>query len=260
MNSDSIRLALAGAMIGVLALSATVFAQTRPPARQTETTVLYTVEDPAPVLAAADSEKTETIEGSRAFYEGDGGAVPAMAEQNAGPFFVAVRVDEPILGEKLFVCDGMGSPLAGIEPDANGDMALGPLAPGRYAVCRGDETVGAFCLLENAALSDAEGRLWTDGELLHVERFVSGTARLELTLTKSGYFTLMLCDRNGREWYRDLYIADGTRADREEGYFRMVEFRGLPAGLYTIVRLNTPLGQVEVLPGETVSLELTIET
>lgn len=259
MNSDSIRLALAGAMIGVLALSATVLAKASPPASQAEPTMLYAAEAPVPVRAAQDDRTAETADNGKVYYEGDGGAVPAMAAQDAGPFTVAVRVDEPVWGEKLFVCDEMGSPLAEIIPDADGDAVLGPFAPGRYAVCRGTEEVGAFQLLENAALSSAEGRLWTDGELLHLERFIAGTARLELTLAKPGYYTLELCDPNGRDWFRDLYIADGTRPDREEGYVRMVEFRGLPAGLYTAVRQNTPLGQIEVPAGETVSLRLTID-
>ena len=59
-----------------------------------------------------------------------------------------------------------------IPPNRDGDLSLGPLAPGCYGVCRGETVIGAFRLCGNAALGEAEGRLWTDGELLYLD---SGT-------------------------------------------------------------------------------------
>lgn len=285
MNSDSIRLAWAGAMIGVLALTATMAARSRPPTvrRAGETTA---------ALLAAESRQASEPAGAGDFFDPEGEAIPAMAEQTkteqskteqtkteqtgaeqseaeqseaeqagaeAGPFAVALRVTEPILGERLFLCDGSGSPLEELEPDEEGDAVLGPLPPGRYGVCVGAEEIGSFRLLANAALDEAAGRLWTDGELLHLERFVPGTARLRLRLAEPGYYTLLLFDRDGRSWGRDLYIAEDARPEEAEGWLRSLDFRGLPPGLYTVVRRAAPLGQLEVRAGETAVLELRIE-
>lgn len=280
MNSDSIRLAWAGAMIGVLALTATMAARSRPPTvrRAGETTA---------ALLAAESRQASEPAGAGDFFDPEGEAIPAMAEQTkteqskteqtkteqtgaeqseaeqagaeAGPFAVALRVTEPILGERLFLCDGSGSPLEELEPDEEGDAVLGPLPPGRYGVCVGAEEIGSFRLLANAALDEAAGRLWTDGELLHLERFVPGTARLRLRLAEPGYYTLLLFDRDGRSWGRDLYIAEDARPEEAELWLRSLDFRGLPPGLYTVVRRTAPLGQLEVRAGETAVLELRIE-
>lgn len=255
MNSDSIRLAWAGAMIGVLALTATMAARSRPP------TVREAGKTTAELLAAESRQATDPA-GAGDFFDPEGGMIPAMAEQTgaeAGPFAVALRVTEPILGERLFLCDGSGSPLEELEPDEEGDAVLGPLPPGRYGVCVGAEEIGSFRLLANAALDEAAGRLWTDGELLHLERFVPGTARLRLRLAEPGYYTLLLFDRDGRSWGRDLYIPDDARPEEAEGWLRTLDFRGLPPGLYTVVRRGAPLGQLEVRAGETAVLELRIE-
>lgn len=253
MNRESAQLALAGAMIGVLALSATVFAQLHPPELEETTAVL------AAVLETAARNPEEENWSNRE-------AVAVMAEleapkdaSTAGPFSVALRVPDPIPGEKLFVCDGLGCPLDGIEPDWDGDAVLGPFAPGCYSVQRGQTEVGSFCLQSNASISETSGRLWTDGELLYLERYSPGTVRLIITLVKPGYYAVGLCDRDGRTWRGDLYVAEGTEPDADGIWVQTLELQGLPPGRYTAIRQNQPLGQVEVQSGETAELEIKID-
>ena len=147
MNSYSTRLTWAGAMIGVLALTATVFANSRPPdAARTETTAAVQILETA----------------------GEPEAIEAMAPEStaAGPFMVALRVGElPLLG-RIYLCDEAGCPLAELEVDRDGDGVLGPLAPGLYTLWQGGEELGGFRLLGNAALDRVSGQLWTDGEFL----------------------------------------------------------------------------------------------
>lgn len=266
------RLVLAGGMIGLLVLSAAAWRAVRGSAPQAPARA----SDPAAVAVSRASDR----EGGEALASREAGgtaepteaafgenAVPIFAEDAtaeegsaAGPFVVALRVTEAIWGEKLFLCDGTGSPLEEIPPNRDGDLSLGPLAPGRYGVFRGETEIGAFRLYGNAALGEAEGRLWTDGELLHLERFLSGTAGLDLTLDAPGYYSFRLCDQAGREWTRDLYIPDSERPNQGQAYRRTVEFQGLPEGLYTLVYRNTPLGRVEVRAGETAKAAFEIET
>lgn len=269
MNNDSMRLVLAGGMIGLLMLSAAAW---------------YAVRGPAPRAAAAARAETAVPAAASGSRSGEAGAAetgaafgedaaPIFAEDGqagensaaelddpaAGPFTVALRVPEAIRGEKLFVCDETGSPLEEILPDRDGDQTLGPLAPGRYRVFRGETEIGAFRLRTNAALDGTEGRLWTDGELLYVERFVPGTARLLLTLPKPGYYSFRLCDPVGRTWNRDLYIPEGEHPNAGRSYARPLEFRGLPPGAYTFVYRSTPLGQLEVRAEETTEIAFTID-
>ena len=233
MNRESAGLVLTGALLGVLALSATVFARLFPPAR--EETV------PAPAMStAAFAAVRET-------------AAPAVQEQTG-----AEQEAVPVL-EKLFVCDGLGCPLAGIEPDLDGDASVGPLPPGRYSIQRGQTEIGSFTLLENAALSEAEGRAWTDGERLYVERFTPGTVRLTVRLHATGRYTLELRDRDGRSWSRELFIPPGAQADAAGAWVRVLDFQGLPPGLYTAARQNHPLGQTELAAGEIAALEVEID-
>ena len=255
MKTDSMRLVLAGAMIGLLVLSAAAWsavrgpAATRPPARDGDGAALISAERPG----TAGAEPTEEVFGEA--------AVPIFAgdETSAGPFPVTLRVTEALWGEKLFVCDGAGCPLEEILPNRDGDQTRGPLAPGRYGIFRGGTEIGAFRLRGDGSLGETEGRLWTDGTILCLERFVSGTVRLRLTLSVPGYCSCRLCDPVGRAWTRDLYIPERERADPEGGFQRVLEFQGLPEGSYTLVYRNAPLARTEIRAGETAELALTIE-
>lgn len=259
MNNDSMRLVLAGGMIGLLMLSAAAWYAVRGPARRAPA---VPAQKETGEIAPASGPRTEErgTEATEAAFGED--AVPIFAENetDAGPFTVALRVPEAVWGEKLFVCDGNGCPLEEIVPDRDGDQTLGPLAPGRYGVYRGQTEIGSFRLYGNASLGETAGRLWTDGELLCVERFIPGTLRLRLTLPKPGYYSLRLCDPVGRAWNRDLYIPEGERPNAGQAYGRTLEFLGLPPGAYTLVYRQTPLGQTEIRAEETAELALVIDT
>lgn len=260
MNRESAGLVLTGALLGVLALSATVFARLFPPARE------ETVPAPAVSTAAFAAVRETAAPAAQEQTGAEQEAVPVLAAcdttaeaPEAGPYYVAVAVPDPAPGEKLFVCDGLGCPLAGIEPDLDGDASVGPLPPGRYSIQRGQTEIGSFTLLENAALSEAEGRAWTDGERLYVERFTPGTVRLTVRLHATGRYTLELRDRDGRSWSRELFIPPGARADAAGAWVRVLDFQGLPPGLYTAARQNHPLGQTELAAGEIAALEVEID-
>ena len=248
MDRDSARLTLAGALLGLLALSATLVAGLRPPAPR---------EEASERLAPAVSEALGPFASE---------AVPVLATEpaaeavsDAGPFRFSLRVAEPVPGERLFVCDGLGCPLEEILPDADGDALLGPLPPGRYGVRRGETEIGSFRLADNASLPEADGRLWTDGELLHLERYVPGTARFTLRLPAPGYYSFLLWDRCGRRRSRDIFLPENAVPDPEGGFVRVLEFGGLAEGLYTLARDGTVLVQLEVRAGETAEASLGIE-
>lgn len=241
MNEYSTRLAWAGAMIGVLALTATVFANTRPPEKTDPTAATL---PPALVEEAAHTEAVA--------------AVMAPETETAGPFLVALRVEALPLEGQVFLCDANGSPIEAVQPDGSGDVALGPLRSGVYSLWRTGTELGRFRLLQNASLDETQGQLWTDGELLHLERFLPGTAAIRLTVQERGFYSFTLYDRNGRQWNRDLFIPDSALPERGLAFVRTLEFRGLPAGLYTLVRRETPILQVLVQAGERTEAEATI--
>lgn len=273
MNRESVSLALAGVLLGVLALSATLFARLHPATREAlaadpaaSTAALAAAQEPLAgteaFTAAREPASAAGVEESEAAQE----VVPVLATCDPAAdgaedaaFFVALTVPDPAPGEKLFLCDGLSCPLAGIEPDQDGDATLGPFPPGRYCIQCGDTELGHFRLLENAALSEADGRAWTDGERLYLERFTPGTVRLTVRLHGTGRYSLELRDRDGRVWSRELFIPDGSPADGDGVWVRVVEFQGLPAGLYTAVRENHPLGQTELCAGGLAELGLEID-
>ena len=166
--------------------------------------------------------------------------------QNA--WYAALRVETPTAG-RIFVCDLRGSPLCAAVPDAEGDAALGPLPPGRYALYAENERLGSFRLTEDAALDEAAGRLWTDGEILHLEAFRPGQAELSLTLPASGYYSLALVDDDGRRWTKDVFIPSDARPEQAGSYLRTLDFFGLPEGRYTLVWNRRPILQFPVLAG-----------
>ena len=240
MNEYSTRLAWAGTMIGVLALTATVFANTRPPEKTDPTAATL------PPALAEEAAYPEAV------------AVMASETETAGPFLVALRVEALPLEGQVFLCDANGSPIEAIQPDGSGDATLGPLGSGVYSIWRTGTELGRFRLLRNASLDETRGQLWTDGEVLHLERFLPGTAAIRLTVQERGFYSFTLYDRNGRQWNRDLFIPDSALPERGLAFVRTLEFRGLPAGLYTLVRRETPILQVLVQPGERTEAEATI--
>ena len=278
MSSYSIRLAAVGTVIGVLTLTAAAYANRAAPP-SAETTVLAAAAEPgtahetktagaegtAEFLTAqtadaetgiACSDPAETGDGETADAEtgtacsdpaetGDGEVAEAFV-QNA--WYAALRVETPTAG-RIFVCDLRGSPLCAAVPDAEGDAALGPLPPGRYALYAENERLGSFRLTEDAALDEAAGRLWTDGEMLHLEAFRPGQAELSLTLPASGYYSLALVDDDGRRWTKDVFIPSDARPEQAGSYLRTLDFFGLPEGRYTLVWNRRPILQFPVLAG-----------
>ena len=253
MNKESMALTLAGGLIGILALSAGAFAELHPPKAETLPAALAGETEPASAAAWMAGEASDAALPVLAEPE------PAVGETEAGARSVAVSASDPIPGEKLFVCDSLGCPLEGIELNGAGKAVLGPFAPGCYSVQRGQTEVGSFRLEADGSLSETAGRVWTDGEQLLLERFIPGTARLTVTLGKPGYYTVTLCDRDGRARNRDLYIPEGTPPEGNGTWVRVLDVQGLAPGLYTAVQRNLPLGQVEVPAGEIGELAITID-
>ena len=91
MNPYSTRLAWAGAMIGVLALTATVFANSRPPGDQ-----------------ADSAAETSLVQQADAQAQTEAVAVMAPESTASGPFLVALRVEEPPAAGRLYLCDANG--------------------------------------------------------------------------------------------------------------------------------------------------------
>lgn len=240
MNSESKHLAWAGAALGLMVLSAGLFARSRPPARPPETGT-----------GAALVELT-------ADFEAEAAAVLAQ-ETQAGPFELELAVPDGGAAERAFLCDGSGCPLEEIEPDAGGTARLGPLAPGLYSVCRGSRELGRFRLSPEGTPAETAGQLWTDGTRLWLARSPVGTARFRLSLPGPGYWSFQLWDRDGRSRSRDLYIPEGEPPEAGGGYRRSLDFPGLAPGLYTLARAGRPLLQLTVRAGETAAGEVNVE-
>ena len=237
MRNDAMAMAGMGLLIGVLTLSAAM-AGARVPA----------VSPPGETEGSADAVPVALIElptaaaGSERRESG-----PAEETEPAGPFWVALRVGENVPAQ-LYFTDPAGTPLQRIEPDADGDAALGPVAPGRYAVADGGGILGAFRLLDNAALDGAEGQLWTDGELLHLEAFVPGAVELELELGAPGFYSFHLQGGRG-EYPKDLFISEREKPGAGGRWQRSLHFYGLPADSYRLLCGERLLGSLVVEAG-----------
>ena len=253
MKRESVLLTLAGVTLGVLALSASMLARLHPLTPEESTAVLAAEWETLPAVLPAETFADAEVVQVMAELD------PTEDDPNAGPFLISLRVPDPAPGEKLFVCDEMDCPLEEIVLDQDGDAAVGPFAPGRYSIQSGQTELGSFRLHDNASLSDATGRAWTDGERLYLERFIPGTVRLTVTVHKTGYFAVWLCDRNGKSWRKELYVSEKTQRDADGAWVQILDFQGLPPGLYTATRRNQTLGQVELPAGETVQMQIQID-
>lgn len=246
MNRYSTQLLLAGAMLGTLVLSAAGLAQlggtgkARKPAEPVLLTA-HTTEATDPWAAPAAAA----------------GAFPS--DVGTGPFRVRLQLETERDPGRLFLCDKAGLPLDRVVPDRNGEAELGPIAPGLYSICVEDLCLGSFRLLPDAGLAEAEGRLWTEGALLHLTDKPTGEAVLELVLPCPGYYSLYLVDRWGQRIQQDLFIPREEPAGPAGVWRRKLTFRGLPEGLYTAVYAKNPLAQFRVATGSSAQALLTLE-
>lgn len=270
MSSYSIRLAAVGAMIGALTLSAAAYANLsalrdggRAAAEATApagSAVRYSDSggpagdpDAAPVWAAQRAGPLEEPE------SGPGQTETEQAAEAARPLWYAALCQTEPQRRTIQLCDAQGGLCAEVRTDAAGNAALGPIPPGRYLLRAGAEALGSFRLLDNAALTEADGRLWTDGELLHLETFRPGQADFRLRLPRPGYYSFALVDDFGRRWTQDLFLPADAEPDADGVYSRLLSFRGLRAGRYTFVYARDPLLQVRVCAGATILTAVKIE-
>ena len=255
MNRYSTRLILAGIVLGLLAAGAAALGtqarQSRPAA---------SAEEPVLLLPASTAEEALwAVPAVEAGVFGLPGAAPGHAAGADGGFLVALQAETGRNLSSLFLCDRSGTPLSPLRPDADGTVTLGPIPPGDYCLRTAGAEVGRFSLLANASLSEAEGCLWTDGELLHLTDKPTGEALLQLRLPCPGYYSLSLVDRFGRRWQKDLFIPQTAAPDDGGFYLRTLVFRGLPAERYTAVYAKQPLAQFSVSPDLPAEAALVLE-
>ena len=235
MKRESIRLVCLGALLGVLTLSAALFAG--PGGGGGETRAAGTAVPAESVDAPALTEEVAEVFAPQALCS------PALRVESDGP----VR--------RLWLCDLHGNPYMEIDVDGARQAVLGPIPPGRYAVTAGTEALGTFQLAGDAALTETTGRLWTDGTVLHLEDFCPGEAEIRVCLSAPGYYSFRLVDDTGLGRSGDLFIPSDEQP--EDGLWRRtLYFRGLPEGRYTLVRNREPLLQFQVLAGGTARVEL----
>ena len=170
-----------------------------------------------------------------------------FSTEPAGPFLVALRIGRNV-PDRVFLGDRWGSPLEPVEPDTEGEAALGPVPPGTYTLVVGTQELGSFLLLDNAALDGASGQLWTDGEVLHLENYEPGTAEVDLVLSAPGLYSLCL-QGGGGEYRADLFVSKRERPNSAESWHRTVCFPGLPAGSYRLFLDETLLTDLIVRAG-----------
>ena len=241
MNSYSMRLACGGAVIGVLTLSAAALGGRKEPVKKNP--------DPAPVVRRAeDSAAAQTLSFRPSEEE--------AAEVFAPGFLLALHTDPAAGWSDLTVSGPEGSVPDPVDPDGDGDAALGPLIPGRYTLRRAGKVLGEFVLNENASVAIATGRLWTDGEVLYLEDFLPTEAELRLILEDRGYYGFSLVGEDGMARGGSVFIPDDARYDEGEVFLRTLRFPGLPAGKYTVCSRGRPVAEIETREGEVTSVEL----
>ena len=140
---------------------------------------------------------------------------------------------------------------------ADGDAALGPLRPGHYTLCLDGVAAGEFVLNENAAVMLTTGRLWTDGELLHLEPDTPGAILLKLALPGPGTYPVYLTGEDVSRTAVAQIGADDAQ-DPGGGYTRCVQFEGLMAGCYTLTCRGEAIASLELARGEVKSLALAV--
>jgi len=158
----------------------------------------------------------------------------AGALREDGRFFVSLRADPDAGAEALLLCGADGEPLQTVAPDADGDAELGPLRPGSYSLYDGETELGKFLLAENAAILRADGRLWTDGELLHLAAQPPGALSVRCELSQPGYYAFTLTFPDGPARSAVLSIPRGAKKELAEGYLRSLLFEGLHAGSWQL--------------------------
>ena len=232
MNTYSIRLALAGLLIGFLTLTAAAVGPIHPQTggsghsapQSPETTVQPDRAGPLQLQPASETQSPTAESGE------------SLASASLQPaYYVALRAAPALVGTAVTLSDPDGHILGVYSPDADGDAALGPICPGRYLLSDGRTPLGEFVLEENASVCLATDRLWADGELLHLECRRPGEIVLELTLDEPGYYSLAVMDQTGEVTVRDLFISSRQKPQQGRSYLRTLRFPGLMAGAYTVL-------------------------
>ena len=187
------------------------------------------------------------------------GALPLCGAQTPRPaperYYVALRAGDETGDLTLQNVDG--ATIEEISPDPDGDAALGPLRPGHYTLCLDGVAAGEFVLNENAAVMLTTGRLWTDGELLHLEPDTPGAILLKLALPGPGTYPVYLTGEDVSRTAVAQIGADDAQ-DPGGGYTRCVQFEGLMAGCYTLTCRGEAIASLELARGEVKSLALAV--
>ena len=238
MNRYSLRLVLVGMLIGILTLSAVAVSK-----------LALAGDRPGragPVSGSAEASAAVTAEAADPW---DGPADQVFAPAEAAGDCVLCFTAAPAPAYELR--DLRGNSYGPIVPGENREASLGALRPGRYLIACGEESVGSFRVTETAELTEAGGRLWTDGARLWLEDFSPGAAEVRLALPHPGYYSFQLVDDLGRTWTRDIFVPEDAAPDPEGTFSRTLRYDGLPEGRYTLTEAGQPLTQFQVLAGGT---------
>ncbi len=241
MNRYSLRLAWVGLLIGLLTLSAAAIADLSDRERR----ALETGPGSPPAVteaAVTDFAATEEAAAEAFAPAPDSGRVLCFA--GAGP----VPACE--------LRDLQGNSYGALVPDGNREADLGSLPPGRYLLAQGEGSAGSFRVSETGELTEAGGRLWTDGTRLWLEDFRPGAAEVRVSVSEPGYYSFQLVDDLGRRWTRDVFVSDRAPRDPDGGYSRTLRYDGLPEGRYTLVEAGAPLTQFQVLADGTAMIRV----
>ena len=259
MRNDSMAMAGAGLLICTLTLSAALAGGRVPAISPEEETVLPVVliELPAaslaepssgsPGTAAPTPAASETARTQETAGEPEIAGTAETAGEPEAAFLVALRFGKNA-PDRVFLGDSLGAPLEPAEPDGEGDATLGPVPPGIYTLVAGTRELGRFRLLDNAALADAGGQAWTDGEVLHLENYRPGAAAAEVRLPAPGLYSFCLTGSGGT-CRADVFVPARERPDGAGCWSRTLWFRGLPAGAYRLLWEERDLAGVVVRPG-----------
>ncbi len=155
------------------------------------------------------------------------------------PVRFVVRTPELTPGTQLTLANADGA--VGTLPAPDGGQTTLTLQPGRWTISA-DGWQASFTLRENASVADAEGACWTDGETLTLSQAVHGTLTVSKTFTaqEETAFVYRLVGGEVENDCRVLLFAPET------GTVQACSFWGIPAGSYTLLENDVPVGTVTV--------------
>lgn len=174
-----------------------------------------------PAAAAEEAQTLPFVQESAAAAE------PEEAAQQAEPVLLRINLQELEVGTRLTLC-GPGGTQGSVPVPSSGQLTLS-MQPGSWSIIY-DGNTAEFTLCENAAVVEAYGACWTDGESLTLSTSVRGTLRVEKTVASEldSVYIYRLSGTPADDNCRAIVFSPGS------DLLQTCMFWGLPEGEYIL--------------------------